>query len=93
MKEIKSIPSKSKKSKQPSKLDKNFSVLKKLNFEIQPGKENIMEIRYMTSADNRMTISRVYEESWKSAYKNIIPQDYLDSIPEGQWASNMDDPA
>lgn len=52
-----------------------------------------MEIRYMTSADNRMTISRVYEESWKSAYKNIIPQDYLDSIPEGQWASNMDDPA
>lgn len=52
-----------------------------------------MEIRYMTPADDRMAISRVYEESWKFAYKNIIPQDYLNSIPEGQWVSNLDEPA
>lgn len=52
-----------------------------------------MEIRYMTPADDRMAISRVYEESWKFAYKNIIPQDYLDSIPKGQWVTNLDDPA
>lgn len=52
-----------------------------------------MEIRYITPADNRMSISRVYEESWKFAYKNIIPQDYLESIPEGQWVTNLDDPA
>lgn len=49
-----------------------------------------MEIRAMTAADDRMMISRVYELSWKFAYKGIIPQDYLDSIPEGRWAPNLD---
>ena len=51
-----------------------------------------MEIRYITSADNRMIISKIYEESWKYAYKGIIPQHYLDSIPEGRWAPNIDNP-
>lgn len=49
-----------------------------------------MKVRYIIPADDRMMISKVYEESWKSAYKGIIPQDYLDSIPEGRWAPNLD---
>lgn len=49
-----------------------------------------MEVRYITSTDDRMAISTVYEKSWKYAYKDIIPQHYLDSIPEGRWASNLD---
>ncbi len=49
-----------------------------------------MEIRAMTAADDRMMISRVYERSWKFAYRGIIPQDYLDAIPEGRWAPNLD---
>lgn len=49
-----------------------------------------MEIRYMIATDDRMMISNVYEESWKFAYKNIIPQDYLDSIPKGNWVSGLD---
>lgn len=49
-----------------------------------------MEIRYIAPADDRMAISRIYEESWKYAYKGIIPQDYLDSIPEGHWAAHLD---
>jgi len=52
--------------------------------------ENKMEIRPMTPADDRMMISKVYEESWKFAYQGIIPQGYLDSIPEGRWASSLD---
>ncbi len=52
-----------------------------------------MELRYMIPADDRMMISKVYEESWKSAYKGIIPQDYLDSIPQGSWAPNIDNPS
>lgn len=44
-----------------------------------------MEIRFITPVDSRQEISRVYEESWKFAYKGIIPQDYLDGIPKGQW--------
>ncbi len=37
-----------------------------------------------------MAVSRVYEKSWKYAYQGIIPQDYLDSIPAGRWASGPD---
>lgn len=51
-----------------------------------------MEIRTITPADDRMALSRVYEESWKHAYKGMIPQSYLDSIPKGRWAKNADDP-
>lgn len=46
-----------------------------------------MEIRYMIPADDKMEISKIYEESWKYAYKGIIPQDYLDSIPKGRWST------
>lgn len=49
-----------------------------------------MEIRYITKSDDRIAISKVYEESWKYAYKGIVPQDYLDSIPEGQWVSHIE---
>ena len=47
-----------------------------------------MKIRYVLP-DDLWEISDVYEKSWKYAYKNIIPQDYLDSIPEGNWADNI----
>lgn len=49
-----------------------------------------MTIRMMTQHDSKLAISRVYEESWKYAYKNIIPQSFLDRIPTGKWASNLD---
>lgn len=50
-----------------------------------------MEIRFVNENDSRDEISRVYEESWKSAYKDIIPKSYLDSIPKGQWITSLDD--
>ncbi|MDE6432688.1 MAG: GNAT family N-acetyltransferase [Lachnospiraceae bacterium] len=49
-----------------------------------------MEIRYITKSDDRTAISKVYEESWKYAYQGIVPQDYLDDIPKGQWASRIE---
>ena len=51
-----------------------------------------MEIRYITSEDDRLAISEIYEESWRYAYKGMIPQSYLDSIPKGHWASHIDNP-
>lgn len=48
-----------------------------------------MEIRYILPEDDLLEISNIYEQSWKFAYKNIIPQDYLDSIPSGRWAGNI----
>lgn len=53
---------------------------------------NHMIIRKVNPSDSREEISNVYEQSWKTAYKGIIPQDYLDSIPKGQWCSSLDSP-
>ena len=39
--------------------------------------------------DDPLVISNIYESSWKYAYKNIIPQEYLDSIPTGRWANSI----
>lgn len=50
------------------------------------------EIRYITETDDRSEISAIYEKSWKYAYRGIVPDDYLDSIPEGRWASKIDNP-
>jgi GNAT superfamily N-acetyltransferase len=46
----------------------------------------------MKPADDRMAVSRVFEESWKFAYRGIVPQAYLDSIPEGRWVNILDEP-
>ena len=51
-----------------------------------------MEVRLLNGHDNRTAVSHIYEASWKHAYKGIIPQAYLDSIPEGRWCKAIDNP-
>lgn len=51
-----------------------------------------MEIRHLTKHDDLLSVSHVYEESWKYAYKSIIPKSYLDSIPDGRWVNNIISP-
>ena len=48
-----------------------------------------MKIRFINQNDDLLEISNIYECSWKYAYKNIIPQEYLDSIPKGRWANRI----
>lgn len=48
-----------------------------------------MEIRYILPKDNLYEISNIYEQSWKYTYKDIIPESYLNSIPSGTWADNI----
>ena len=48
-----------------------------------------MEIRYSHKNDDLFEISNIYENSWKYAYRGIIPQEYLDSIPKGRWAKSI----
>ncbi|MCM1148655.1 MAG: GNAT family N-acetyltransferase [Butyricicoccus sp.] len=48
-----------------------------------------MEIRFLSEHDSLLDVSAVYEQSWKHAYKGIIPQSYLDSIPAGFWAQGL----
>lgn len=51
-----------------------------------------MEIRPLRQTDSRLAVSRVYEESWRWAYRGLIPQSYLDSIPAGRWVPSLDRP-
>lgn len=46
-----------------------------------------MEIRHFQPGDDALAVSRVYEESWRFAYRDIIPQAYLDGIPVGKWCA------
>lgn len=49
----------------------------------------MIEIRPLQKTDDILAISNIYEQSWKHAYRGIIPDAYLDSIPHGQWANGL----
>lgn len=51
-----------------------------------------MEIRPLRETESRLEVRRIYEESWKSAYRGIVPQAYLDGIPAGRWTEALDRP-
>ena len=50
-----------------------------------------MNIRRLESSDDRMAVSHIYEESWKYAYKDLLPQEYLDGIQKGHWSGKLDE--
>lgn len=52
----------------------------------------MIEIRLKSDSDNMLAISNIYEQSWKYAYRGIIPDEYLDSIPFGRWANGLNAP-
>ncbi len=49
----------------------------------------MLEIRLFNETDDIDDVSRIYALSWKKAYRGIIPDDYLDSIPETRWSSRL----
>ena len=49
-----------------------------------------MGIREPRETDDRLAVSRICEESWRYAYRGIVPQSYLDGIPAGLWAAGLD---
>ena len=51
-----------------------------------------MEIRPLRETESRLEVRRIYEESWKSACRGIVPQAYLDGIPAGRWAEALERP-
>ena len=48
-----------------------------------------MEYRLFQPGDDLRQISRIYAQSWKSAYRGIVPQDYLDALPEDRWVKPL----
>lgn len=41
-------------------------------------------IRLFGALDDPLAVSHVIEENWKHAYRNIVPQAYLDALPAGK---------
>lgn len=48
-----------------------------------------MEIRLLRETDDLFAVSQIYEESWKFAYRRLIPGAYLRSIPTGRWVPHL----
>ena len=46
-----------------------------------------MEIRRITKTDDLEKIGNIYAQSWKTAYKGIVPQSYLDALSGSRWSA------
>jgi len=46
-------------------------------------------IREVTEADDFNAIGEVYAQSWKVAYRGIMPQEYLDGLLGERWAKTL----
>lgn len=51
-----------------------------------------MEIRSVLASDDRRAIGQVYVQSWRHAYRGIVPQDFLDSLSNADWLPATDAP-
>ena len=49
-----------------------------------------MEIKKLRNGDDLFAVSQVYRESWRAAYRGMLPQEYLDSIPAGKWVPYLE---
>ena len=45
-----------------------------------------MEVRKIMPADDVAAIADIYVQSWKTAYRGIVPQDFLDKLDGNGWA-------
>ena len=48
-----------------------------------------MEIRKTKPDDDFDAISRIYARSWKAAYKEIVPREHLDGLPDTKWSRTL----
>lgn len=46
--------------------------------------------RYQRDDDNQ-AIASIYAKSWKSAYRGILPQEYLDNVNSQKWMNIFED--
>lgn len=49
---------------------------------------DFVEIRYMRAGE-AAEVSAVYAQSWRYAYRGIVPQDYLNGLSDARWVNNL----
>lgn len=59
---------------------------------IKPPQKGDLSIRPLLPSDSRRAVSDLYEQSWKAAYREIIPHSWFAGIPSGSWAAVLDTP-
>ena len=47
------------------------------------------EFRKVLPSDDFGAIARIYVHSWRAAYRDIVPQAYLDGLSEARWEENL----
>lgn len=50
-----------------------------------------MEIRNLRENDNFCDVSTVYAESWREAYRGIVPADYLEELSDDNWVNYLEE--
>ena len=50
-----------------------------------------MNLRKVTEHDDFDAIGDIYVRSWQTAYRGIVPQDYLDGLTSDRWAKWLND--
>lgn len=50
------------------------------------------QIRYLSASDSRSAVGEIYVQSWRHAYRDILPQTYLDALEPKCWEKNADIP-
>ena len=50
-----------------------------------------MDIRKVIETDDFNAIGEIYAQSWKTAYKGIVPQEYLDGLSGSLWTKILGD--
>ena len=49
-----------------------------------------MNARKITQNDDFEAIGNIYAQSWKTAYRGIIPQEYLDTLNASRWTHGLE---
>jgi Acetyltransferases len=45
-----------------------------------------MNVQKVAETDDFNALGEIYAQSWKTAYRGIVPQDYLDDLSGSRWA-------
>ncbi len=49
----------------------------------------MLTIRKLLPSDDRMAVGEIYAKSWKHAYRDLLPEEYLGTLTADGWANRL----